>query len=518
MGKVVNDALVDVFVIGGGINGVGVARDAAGRGYSVCLCEAGDLASGTSSASSKLIHGGLRYLEHYEFRLVREALKEREVLLRMAPHITWPMRFVLPHLKGMRPLWLLRVGLFIYDHLGRRKWLPSTRRLNLKKDDAGAALKPEYKSALEYSDCWVDDARMVVINAMDAQQKGAEINVHTHVTDVRPEKGYWRVTTHNQRTGEVRYVGARLVVNAAGPWVDKVLHQTFNFKAANHVRLVRGSHIVVRKLFDHDRTYIFQNADERIIFAIPYQDHFTLIGTTDQDHGELTGEVIISEEEQHYLCESANQYFSKQITAGDIIWSYSGVRPLYDDGASEAQQATRDYVVETKNIEGAMLVNIFGGKITTYRKLSELILENIEQFLGKKGKRWTRHSRLPGGDFDVGNAHELTTEYSRRWPFIPNKLMTRYVRSYGSLTQALLQGIASLNDMGKCFGDDLYQVEVDYLVQHEWAFKAEDILFRRSKLGLSFSPESVAKLERYLEKSEPTKKFAINNEEPVFTN
>ncbi len=489
---------VDVFVIGGGINGVGVARDATGRGFSVCLCEANDLASGTSSASSKLIHGGLRYLEHYEFGLVRKALQEREVLLTMAPHIISPMRFILPHSKELRPWWLLRIGLFLYDHLGHRKILPGTRDVDLSKDPAGEPLKSEFRKGFEYSDCWVDDARLVILNAMDAAQNGAQIRVRTKVTRVRRQNGLWVVTTKDITTGEVEEIPAKVVVNAAGPWVDEVLNSALGAKGAKNVRLVRGSHIVVRKRFDHDRSYIFQNADDRIIFAIPYEEDFTLIGTTDIDHGAKVGSIEIDEKERQYLCNCANEYFKNPVLSDDIVWSYSGVRPLYDDGASEAKEATRDYIIETEDKNGALLINIFGGKITTYRRLSETILSHVEKALGKRGDAWTAGSKLPGGNFAVHESAGLVDHLQSCFAFIDRNYLERLVRLYGTMSKNILGNATSLADLGLHFGAGLYQAEVDHLISSEWAVTVDDILFRRTKIGIVITKSGVDKLATYL--------------------
>ena len=399
-------ALHDIFVIGGGINGCGIARDAVGRGYSVFLAEMNDLASGTSSSSTKLIHGGLRYLEHYEFRLVREALMEREVLWRNAPHIIWPMRFVLPHAKGLRPAWLLRLGLFLYDHIGGRKLLPPTRMLDMRRDPAGKPLKPLFSRAFEYSDGWVDDARLVVLNARDAADRGAVIRTRTKVTSARREGSGWRVRIEDLRNRRTEEVRARLLVNAAGPWVDQVLSDGIGQGGVHNVRLVQGSHIVVPKKFDDPRAYFFQNRDGRIIFAIPYQDAFTLIGTTDRDYVGDPGEVAITQSEIAYLCEAASEYFADPVRPEDVVWTYSGVRPLYDDGASKAQEATRDYVLKADGGDGAApLINIFGGKITTYRRLAESMLEKIEGLLGPKGEPWTVAAPHPALRGQVQRAH-----------------------------------------------------------------------------------------------------------------
>ena len=398
----------DIVVIGGGVNGCGIARDAAGRGFSVLLAEKGDLASGTSSASTKLIHGGLRYLEFYEFALVREALKEREVLWAMAPHIIWPLRFVLPESDDSRPAWLLRLGLFLYDHLGGRKRLPPTRSLDLRKDIAGAALKPSMTRGFEYSDCWVMDARLVALNARDAAARGARILTHTEVVSMTRREGGFVVVLREEASGKECQVGARLVVNATGPWVDHVLNRVAEEAPRHHVRLVQGSHIVVRKLYDHDRCYIFQNRDGRVIFAIPYENDFTLIGTTDRDYAGDPAAVTISEEEKDYLCAAASEYFRVPITGDQIVWCYSGVRPLYDDGASKAQETTREYVLRLEgDAKTGALLNIFGGKITTYRHLAEAALAKIESVLGRRGPAWTSGAYLAGRRFSPGRIRSV---------------------------------------------------------------------------------------------------------------
>ncbi len=489
---------VDVLIIGGGINGCGVARDAAGRGYSVILAEQSDLASGTSSWSTKLIHGGLRYLEHYEFRLVREALQERDVLWRMAPHIIWPLRFVMPHHKGLRPLWLLRLGLFLYDHLGG-SGLPRTRTLDLVRDVAGQPLLPEFTKGFEYSDCWVMDSRLVVLNARDAADRGAEILTRTKVTALRRRNGVWSATLDHVATGQRRTVEARLVVNAAGPWVDAVLRGPLGRKAAPNVRLVQGSHIVVRRQYDHDRCYILQNADRRIIFSIPYENDYTLIGTTDRDYNGDPAAAKISDEEIDYLLDAANKYFAKPITRSDIVWTYSGVRPLFDDGASKAQEATRDYVLKVDGTQGEpKLVNIFGGKITTFRRLAESVMEKVEQALGARGPRWTAGSSLPGGDFPSTDFEGLVADLSTEYPGVSSPLVRRLARFYGTRARTILGSAETKNDLGRDFGAGLTEAEITYLVDQEWARTADDILWRRSKLGLEFREGGTAALDDFL--------------------
>ena len=489
----------DIFVIGGGINGCGVARDAAGRGYKVALAEMKDFGSGTSSGSTKLIHGGLRYLEYYEFRLVREALMEREVLWAMAPHIIWPMRFVLPfHKGGVRPAWLIRLGLFLYDHLGGRKLLPATRSLDMRRDPAGKPLKPLFTKAFEYSDGWVDDARLVVLNARDAADRGALILARTKVVSARPENGGWVITVENGNTGARRTLTARMLVNAAGPWVDQVLSGVLGYSERRNVRLVQGSHIVVKKKFADPRAYFFQNPDNRIIFAIPYEQDYTLIGTTDRDfHGD-PADVRISSDEIDYLCAAASEYFVEPVTRQDIVWTYSAVRPLYDDGASKAQEATRDYVLKIEDIEGAPLLNVFGGKLTTYRRLAEHALERIGDRMGRQGSAWTAGSRLPGGDFPAQDYEKQVRGLSSAYPFLAQSHVRRLVRAYGTAAFDLLGQTHSEKDLGRHFGGDLYGVEVDWLMAREWADRAEDVLWRRTKQGLRLTEEQVNALEEYM--------------------
>ncbi|KUM27656.1 glycerol-3-phosphate dehydrogenase [Mesorhizobium loti] len=489
----------DIFVIGGGINGCGIARDAVGRGFSVFLAEMNDLASGTSSGSTKLIHGGLRYLEFYEFRLVREALMEREILWKNAPHIIWPMRFVLPYAKGLRPAWLIRLGLFLYDHIGGRKLLPATKTLDMATDPAGKPLKPLFRKAFEYSDGWVNDARLVALNARDAADRGAVIRTRTKVVSARRDGALWTIKIQNMLTGETEEVRARLLVNAAGPWVDQVLAKAVGQNDVHNVRLVQGSHIVIGKKFDDPRAYFFQNKDGRIIFAIPYEEEFTLIGTTDRDYPGDPHDVKISDTEIDYLCAAASEYFAQPVKRSDIVWTYSAVRPLYDDGASKAQEATRDYVLKAEGGEGAApLLNSFGGKITTFRRLSESMLEKIEGFLGKRGAPWTANAPLPGGDFPATGFDAQVARLKNAYPFLDQRLARRLTRLYGTRAEKLL-GLAKSNaDLGRNFGADLYEAEVRYLVENEWAVTAEDVLWRRTKRGLHFSREQTAALEEFM--------------------
>jgi glycerol-3-phosphate dehydrogenase len=488
----------DVLVIGGGINGCGIARDAAGRGYSVLLAEMHDLASGTSSAATKLVHGGLRYLEHYEFRLVHESLAEREVLWASAPHIIRPLRFVLPHHKGLRPAWLLRLGLAVYDTLGGRKLLPPTRTLDLGTDAAGKPLKPGFRTGFEYSDCWVDDARLVALTARDAADRGAIIRTRSRVVGARREGGLWTVEIESE-DGRIDSVRARLLVNATGPWVDQVLAGAFGKAHVHNVRLVKGSHIVVRRLFSHGRCYIFQNADGRVVFAIPYEDDFTLIGTTDEDYAGDPAAVRITMEETDYLCAAASEYFRDPIGREDVVWSYSGVRPLFDDGASAAQEATRDYVIRTDGdaTEGA-LINVFGGKLTTFRRLSEEVVQQIATVIGSKGKRWTQEARLPGGDFPTTGFEGQVSALCSAYPQLDRGMLRRLCRQYGTRARSLLGTAQRPADLGTHFGAGLYAAEVDYLIAHEWARSAEDVLWRRTKLGLRLTPEETEPLRAYM--------------------
>lgn len=491
------DREYDLFIIGGGINGCGIARDAAGRGLSVYLCEKDDLAQGTSSASTKLIHGGLRYLEHYEFRLVRESLIEREVLLNNAPHIIWPLRFVLPHKKGMRPAWLLRLGLFLYDNLGGREILPGTSNVNLTTDEAGKPLLDIYKKAFEYSDCWVDDARFVALNAIDAKERGAVIETRTKCTSAKRVDGIWHLIVENQQDGTTRTIKAKALINASGPWVQDVI-EGCGLKFSNDgIRLVRGSHIIVPKIYEHDRAYIFQNEDGRIFFSIPYENDFTLIGTTDEDHKGDVNAVEISTEEIKYLCKSAEEYFTKKITPEDVVWSYSGVRPLYDDGASAAQEATRDYVLKVHGDgENAPVLNIFGGKITTYRKLSEAVLAKMKPFFPNMKEAWTSKASLPGGDFEVKEIESKIQQLLVDFPYLTPKWAVRLFKMYGTRAWTILEQSVKKEDLGQDFGATLSEREVHFLINEEWATSVEDILWRRSKLGLHMTAVEKENLEK----------------------
>ena len=495
------DGIYDLAVIGGGVNGCGIARDAAGRGLSVYLCEQGDLASGTSSAATKLIHGGLRYLEYFEFRLVREALMEREVLWRMAPHIVWPLRFVLPYHKGLRPAWMLRLGLFLYDHMGGRKLLPPTKTLDLTRDAAGQPLKPGiYRRGFEYSDCWVEDARLVALNARDAKDRGAVIRTRTRAVATERGADAWQITTENSRNGQRETVRARILVNAAGPWVAHVLALTLGRDAPADVRLVQGSHIVVPKLFDHGRCYIFQNADNRIIFAIPYERDFTLIGTTDLDYAGDPAKVAASQDEIEYLCAAASEYFAQAVAPKDVVWTYSGVRPLYDDGANTAQAATRDYVLELDEA-AAPLLSVFGGKITTYRRLALHVLEKLGHLLSPEARArhdWSAGAPLPGGDFPVQGFESLLADLARDYPWLEAVQCRRLARAYGTRARRILGTAKDKAALGYDFGAGLSEAEVLYLMREEWAEEAADVVWRRSKLGLRLTSSEIKALDDFM--------------------
>ena len=477
------DHSVDLLVIGGGINGTGVARDAAGRGMSVVLCEQGDLAQYTSSSSTKLIHGGLRYLEHYDFKLVRHSLREREVLLRSAPHIIWPMRFILPHHRALRPRWLIRLGLFLYDHLYKRELLPGSHNVHLRQHVSGQALKSQFIHGFEYSDCWVQDARLVVLNAMDARQLGAKIFTRTRCVELRREREFWVARLLPVSGTDPFTVSARAIVNAAGPWVEQVAALDPGSQSAHGVRLVKGSHIIVPSLFDHDYAYIFQNKDERIMFAIPYESNFTLIGTTDVEIQSDPATAAISAQEIDYLCDNANQYFSQQLTRADVIANYAGVRPLFDDARENASKTTRDYVLHLDR-DGPPVVSVYGGKLTTFRRLSEQVMNMLAKPLGNEQGAWTASATLPGGDFPDYDFSRFVTACLGSYPWCEKSLVERWARNYGTCIEEIIGTATNMDSLGHHFGAGLYQKEVNYLVENEWAKSAEDILNRRTKLGL----------------------------------
>lgn len=515
-----NHDTVDLFVIGGGINGCGIARDAVGRGFSVELAEMNDLASATSSASTKLFHGGLRYLEYWEVRLVREALIERETLLRAMPHISWPMRFVLPYhkdmrfegdtptskvlsfvmpwMRGRRPAWLVRLGLFMYDNLGGRKILKGTTSINLAGTPEGAPLQDRFEKAYEYSDCWIEDSRLVVLNARDAQARGARINVRTKVVSAEQVDGLWQITLEGKDTGEQRIVTARMLVNAGGPWVEDVIRNAVRINSSEGVRLVRGSHIVTRKLYDHDKCYFFQGTDGRIIFTIPYETDFTLIGTTDAEHTDVATKPVCTPEEQDYLIDFASKYLKTAVSKDDIVWTYSGVRPLYDDGATSATAATRDYVLTLDQSAGAPILNVFGGKITTYRRLAESALEKITPFFEKDVQPWTAGVPLPGGDFPVDGVAALIAQLRAQYPFLDDRWANRLIKAYGKDAYDVLGEAKTAEDLGQNFGANLTEFEVLWLIENEFARSAEDIVWRRSKLGLRMSAQEIKLLDDWM--------------------
>ena len=491
----------DILVVGGGVNGAGIARDAAGRGFSVTLCEQDDLAAHTSSASTKLIHGGLRYLEQYEFRLVAKALAEREVILRLAPHITWPLLFVLPHESHLRPVWMIRLGLLLYDSLGAgHRTLADSHAVDLRQHVSGAPLKDTYSRGFVYSDGWVQDARLVVLNAMDAARRGADIRVQTRCVEAHVEAGQWLAQVQGP-DGRRQTLRARALVNACGPWAGSFLGNVLGRKEHRKVRLVKGSHIVLPRLYDHDYAYLFQQADRRIVFAIPYETDYTLIGTTDVDYHADPASVHIEADERRYLCDAVNRYFRVPVRDEDVVWSYSGVRPLLDEGG-DASAVSRDYHVELDHDQGAPLLNVFGGKITTYRRLGEEAVDRLADALGAMKPAWTeRGDPLPGGDF--ADAERVVDSWSRRWPWLPASLAHRWLRHYGTCTTSMLGDAAGLDDLGQHFGAQLYQREVDYLVRHEWARHSDDILWRRTKLGLRLSGDESRRLQEYLETAVP---------------
>jgi glycerol-3-phosphate dehydrogenase len=500
---------VDLLIVGGGINGAGIARDAAGRGLKVALVEQADLASATSSAATKLIHGGLRYLEFFEFRLVREALIERERLLAIAPHIIRPMRFVWPHVEALRPRWQLRVGLFLYDHLGGRKRLPASSGIRLAGTPYGAPLRDGLRHGFIYSDCWADDSRLVVLNALDAAERGAAIHTRTRFVSASTSGKTWTVTCENQQTGRRFDVRASAIVNAAGPWVEKVLRDvTSPAEQKGQVRLVKGSHIVVPRLYEGEHAFTLQNPDGRVIFTIPYEQNYTVIGTTDVEFTGDPGEVRISADEIRYLCESVNRYFRRATTPEDVQWTYSGVRPLSDDEASSAAKVTRDYRLElSATSDGAVILSIFGGKITTYRKLAEAALAKLQPHVGGNPDEWTARAPLPGGGMPRGDFAAFLAGARSRWPFLPPDLALRLCRAYGTRVSDLLGNAQSLGDLGRELGAGLTEAEVDFLRTREWAMTADDILWRRTKLGLHMTAEQRVAVQTYLD-SHPSRSAA----------
>ncbi|WP_322741623.1 glycerol-3-phosphate dehydrogenase [Glaciimonas soli] len=495
--------IVDLLVVGGGINGAGIARDAAGRGLTVLLCEQDDLAAHTSSSSTKLIHGGLRYLEHYEFSLVRKALQEREVLLKAAPHIISPLRFVMPHMPHLRPAWMIRAGLFLYDHLSKREVLPGSRGITFSSHPSGIPLKKFLKKGFVYSDASVQDARLVVLNAMDARERGATILTKTRLIEATQGAQYWDASLLCTLTGKTTHVKARCVINAAGPWVASLLHGALQTSAQHQIRLVKGSHIVTKRLFDHDHAYIFQNPDNRIVFAIPYEKDFTLIGTTDVEYQGDPASVTISNEEIAYLCESVSRYFEATVTPAQVVWTYAGVRPLLEEEVDNPAAVTRDYKLELHTGQNqAPVLSVFGGKITTYRRLAEEACDQLQSLFSYMKPSWTAHAPLPGGDIERADITEFLRVFQQRHPWLPAALAQRYAHAYGTRAERMLAGIKDIAGLGELFGADLYAAEVHYLVQQEWAITVDDILWRRSKLGLHLlangDTEAVARLAAWL--------------------
>ncbi len=490
---------VDVLIIGGGINGCGVARDLAGRGLRVMLCEKGDLGSATSSASTKLIHGGLRYLENYEFGLVKESLIERDLLLKSAPHLVKPLAFVLPHHKTLRPWWQIKLGMFLYDNLGGGKILPKSKIAELDDGLFGAPLKDVLTKGVIYPDCIVDDSRLVITCAVDAHEKGAEILTQMECLKLDPVsvKNGWLVKLKDHITGEVIEVFASMVVNAAGPWANNIIDVVDGGIVKRGVRWVKGSHMIVNKLYEGDHAYVLQNADDRVVFTIPYEDKYTLIGTTDVEYEGSLDEIRINRDEVEYLCDAVNTFFKSQIVPDDIVWTYSGVRPLLDDQSEDLSKNTRDYALEIDNYEGARILNIYGGKITTFRKLAEKVGDEVVEAIGYGSSAWTERTPLPGADGHTAASDNFRNKFMREYDWLPMDLAVRYMRAYGTRVTTLLGGAKSLVDLGVHLGEGVYAAEIIYMIKNEWALSVEDILFRRSKLGLHISPQTRANVEAF---------------------
>jgi glycerol-3-phosphate dehydrogenase len=491
-----NSDSYDLLVVGAGINGAGIARDAAGRGLRVLLCEQDDLASHTSSSSTKLIHGGLRYLEYYDFGLVRKSLREREIILAAAPHIVWPMRFILPHDRHLRPAWMIRAGLFLYDHLAKRRLLPDSRTVDLHKHPAGVPLNQRYRKGFEYSDGWVDDARLVILTALDASEHGADVLTRTRCTSLRRNRENW-VATLTRADGAERRVMARVAVNATGPWVAEFLDDATPVRSDRHLRLIKGSHIVVPRLFDHEYAYIFQAPDGRIVFAIPYEGDFTLLGTTEEDYEGDLGTPAISENEIDYLLAMANRYFSHELTRKSVVWTFAGLRPLLASSTDDPKSVTRDYLLALDE-NGPPLLSVFGGKITTYRKLAQDVIDRLANALACRCPHWTASAPLPGGDMPDRDFERFLRDLEKRYGWLPPRLRHRYARGYGTRIDTLLEGLGSANALGEEILPGLYQCEVDYLRRQEWAVRADDILWRRTKLGLHLPPGSERRLDEWL--------------------
>jgi len=485
----------DLLIIGGGINGAGVARDAAGRGLKVALCEQNDFAGATSSASTKLIHGGLRYLEYYEFRLVAEALAEREHLLNIAPHIAWPLRFVMPHVKGLRPRWMIRLGLWMYDHIGGRITLPHSAGIKLDQMNAPSGLRMDITRGFAYSDAWVDDARLVILNLLSAQEHGADIFARTRLVDARRSNGLWQCEVENTVTGTREQLTARAVVNTAGPWVakiDQLLNPARQGKVHAAVKLVRGSHIVVPRLFAGEHAYILQNDDKRIVFMIPYEDKFTLIGTTDVPQENMDNGATISTDEEAYLLRAVNQYLAKPISDADIVWRYAGVRPLFDDESDNPSAVTRDYTLMLHDADNVPCVSVYGGKITTYRRLAESVLEKLAPWTRTRRGSWSKDEALPGGKFKRADRAQELDYLKKKYAGLDAHFLTRLFGRHGRIAHVILKEAQTPDELGRDFGGGLVQREVDYLITNEWAYQPDDILWRRTKCGLHMSQEQRA--------------------------
>ena len=489
---------VDLVVVGGGINGTGIARDAAGRGLKVLLCEQHDLAQHTSSASSKLVHGGLRYLEQYEFRLVRESLAEREVLLRAAPHIVHPMRFVMPHVPQLRPAWMIRMGLFLYDYLARRDTLPDSNSIDLSAAPYHDGLKPGLSKGFIYSDCWVDDARLVIANARAAADLGATVLTRTACVSARSEGALWRVTLQPENAAPLE-MSSRALVNVAGPWAKQFLNENINLDTPFGLKLVKGSHIIVPRLYAGKHAFILQNDDRRVVFVYPYEEHYTLIGTTDVEHTGDPGEYSVSEEEIDYLCRAANRYFAHTVTPADVVWRYCGIRPLFDDGATNVSKVTRDYTLRLHgDTQTAPVLSVFGGKITTYRKLAEHALEKLAPWFPRMQTPWTERAMLPGGDLGGVTIDHFVTTLQKQYAALPPTLIQQIAYRHGSAARAVLGDTKTIADLGEYFGGHLYAREVDHFIAREWARSAEDVLWRRTKAGLHVNTSQKQMLTQYM--------------------
>lgn len=496
----IKGGIIDLLVIGGGINGVGIARDAAGRGLNVVLCENGDLGGATSWTSSKLIHGGLRYLEHYEFRLVHESLAEREVLLRVAPHLVRPLRFVLPHVSALRPAWVIRAGLFLYDHLSRRVSLPGSSWVNLRRSPFGAGLKPEFRTGFSYFDCRVDDARLVIATARAAAARGARVLVHTSCVGARTKSGLWLVDLEERDSGAHTTLGARALVNAAGPWVAPVRASIKGATVGRRVRLIKGSHIVVPRVHEGEHAFILQNDDGRVVFVIPFEREYSLIGTTEVEIADIPPSLDISDDEVDYLCRAVARYLAHPVVPNDVVWSFAGLRPLFGDADTSPSEITRDYELDLDvTNDGAPVLHVYGGKITTYRRLAERVLHTLKPYLPYMKAPWTETTPLPGGDVPHGNLAAFVDTLARARPALPRDLLAALTRRHGTLSTEVLAEARDTKALGPHFGADLYAREVEYLMEREWARSADDVLWRRTKAGLHLSTQQRTSVSEYME-------------------